>query len=97
MITDPKYKHMSLVMKAMAHPARLYIIDLLSEREHCVCELQKHIGTDMSTVSRHLSVLKEAGLIANRKVNNQVWYRLLCPCVLDFYACMTQVRSDGNV
>jgi len=81
-------------MKAMAHPTRLFILDLLNEREHCVCELQENIKSDMSTVSRHLAVLKNAGLISSRKVNNQVWYKLLCPCVLDFYTC---VSKSGRV
>lgn len=97
MTNNPKYTHMSLVMKAMAHPTRLYILDLLYEREHCVCELQEQIGADMSTVSRHLAVLKNAGLITSRKVNNQVWYKLLCPCVLDFYTCMVKIREAENV
>lgn len=88
---------MASVMKAMAHPARLLILDLLNEREHCVCELQEQIGSDMSTVSRHLSVLKNAGLISSRKVNNQVWYKLLCPCVLDFYACISKTGGVKHV
>jgi len=88
MILDPKYEQMATIMKAMAHPTRLFILDKLHEREHCVCELQELIGADMSTISKHLTVLRSAGLIDNRKVNNQVFYRLLCPCVLDFYQCM---------
>lgn len=82
-------------MKAMAHPTRLFILDLLAEKEYCVCELQKKIGTDISTVSRHLAVLKNAGLISSRKVNNQVWYNLLCPCVLDFYNCLAKIKSKN--
>ena len=88
MITDSKYMQMALIMKAMAHPTRLFILDRLKEREHCVCELQALIKADMSTVSKHLSVLKQAGIIASRKENNQVFYSLLCPCVLDMYDCI---------
>ncbi len=90
---DIRYTYMSGVMKAMAHPTRLYILDLLHKQEHCVCELQEKIGDDMSTVSRHLAVLKNAGLISSRKVSNQVWYKLLCPCVLDIYECVMEVNS----
>jgi ArsR family transcriptional regulator len=92
MKNNTKYEAMAVVMKAMAHPTRLFILDMLNEREHCVCELQEQIGADMSTVSKHLAVLKNAGIIDSRKVNNQVWYRLLCPCVLDFYKCMTKIK-----
>ncbi len=92
MINDSKYEQMTVVMKAMAHPTRLFILDQLNEREHCVCELQELIGADMSTVSKHLSVLRNAGIIDSRKSNNQVFYKLLCPCVLDFYSCMTKIK-----
>lgn len=92
MINDSKYEQMTIIMKAMAHPTRLFILDTLNDNEQCVCKLQEQIGADMSTVSKHLSVLKSAGLIDSRKVNNQVWYRLLCPCVLDFYQCMSKVK-----
>lgn len=93
MINDSKYEQMAVVMKAMAHPTRLFILDKLNEKEHCVCELQELIGADMSTVSKHLSVLKNAGIIDNRKHNNQVFYSLICPCVLDVYQCVIEVNS----
>lgn len=96
MISDSKYTQMAQIMKAMAHPTRLFILDRLKEREHCVCELQALIKADMSTVSKHLSVLRQAGIIANRKENNQVFYRLLCPCVLDVYQCMIDVNRQGG-
>lgn len=90
---DNKYEAMTVIMKAMAHPTRLFILDKLNEREHCVCELQELIGIDMSTVSKHLSVLRNAGIIDSRKVNNQVFYRLKCPCVLDVYQCVIEVNK----
>ncbi len=92
MTADARYEHMAMIMKAMAHPTRLFILDKLNEKEHCVCELQEMIGADMSTVSKHLSVLKNAGIIDNRKQNNMVFYSLLCPCVLDFYQCIVKIK-----
>jgi len=92
MRNDSKYVQMTVIMKAMANPTRLFILDMLKEKEQCVCELQAHIGLDMSTVSKHLSVLKQAGIISSRKHNNQVFYSLLCPCVLDFYSCMRKMK-----
>lgn len=93
MPSDSKYKQMAVIMKAMAHPTRLFMLDKLNEREHCVCELQELIRVDMSTVSRHLAVLRNAGIIASRKENNQVFYSLLCPCVLDTYQCVIEVNT----
>lgn len=94
MINDPRYTEMVRTLKAMAHPSRLFILDKLHEKEHCVCELTELIGADISTVSKHLSILRDAGLIGSTKKQNQVFYRLLCPCVLDFYSCMIKIKGD---
>ncbi len=82
------YQYMAEIFKALAHPTRLLILDKLKEGERCVCELQEFVGGDMSTVSRHLGVLRNAGLIASEKRQNWIYYRLLCPCVFDMYECV---------
>ena len=64
------------IIKAMAHPSRLFIIEELSKRECCVNELTAMIGADTSTVSKHLSVLKNAGLVADEKKLEQILARL---------------------
>jgi len=92
MPSDMKYKYMTKVLKAMAHPTRLYILDQLKQRDACVGELRDLVGIDMSTMSRHLAILKEADIINSNKVNNQVFYHLLCPCVLDVYHCMSDLK-----
>ena len=79
------------VLKAMAHPTRLFIIEKLEEGEHCVCELTEMIGVDVSTVSKHLSVLKQAGLVVDDKRGNQVYYQLRVPCILNFFGCVESV------
>lgn len=94
MVNYDKYSQMATVMKAMAHPTRLFILEMLKEKEHCVCELQELIHSDMSTVSKHLSVLRNAGIITSRKHNNLVIYRLLCPCVLDAFQCVIDVGKN---
>jgi len=79
------------ILKAMAHPTRLFILEELAKREHSVGELTEMIGADMSTVSKHLSVLKSAGIIDDVKRGISVHYSLLCPCVLNFYMCVEGV------
>jgi DNA-binding transcriptional ArsR family regulator len=79
------------ILKALAHPSRLLMVEELAGGEKCVCELQAAVGADMSTVSKHLSVLKRAGLIADRKHGLWVHYRLLSPCVLNFFGCVENV------
>jgi len=69
------------VLKAMAHPSRLCIVEELAKREQCVCELTAMIGADMSTVSKHLTVLKHAGIVADEKRGSMVFYRLRVPCL----------------
>jgi len=79
------------VIKAMAHPSRLCIIETLSTGEHCVCDLQSAVGADMSTVSKHLSQLKSAGIVESDKRGQQVFYRLKVPCILNFMGCVEAV------
>lgn len=90
-----RYLYMAKVFKAMSHPTRLFILDKLNEGNHCVGELQEMVGIDMSTMSRHLSVLREAGIIAGEKRNNMVIYKLLCPCVLDMYHCVHKIKHPS--
>ena len=82
------------VMKALAHPTRLFIVDELSRGERCVCELTDGIGADMSTVSKHLSVLKGAGIVSDDRRGVQVFYRLRVPCILNFFGCVEAVLEE---
>jgi DNA-binding transcriptional ArsR family regulator len=66
-------------------------VDELSRGERCVCELRDMIGADISTVSKHLSVLKQAGIVEDEKRGQQVWYRLRVPCILNFFGCVEDV------
>ena len=82
------------IVKAMAHPVRLFIVDELFRNEKCVCELTRMIGLDMSTVSKHLSVLKNAGIVQDEKRGSQVYYKLKMPCVMNFFGCVDSVMKD---
>jgi ArsR family transcriptional regulator len=79
------------VIKAFAHPSRLYIVDRLAEKECCVNELTSLIGSDMSTVSKHLSVLKNAGVVQDRKSGASIYYSLRVPCIVNFFKCADAV------
>lgn len=76
------------VFKALGHPARVTIVQALANDERCVCDLVERVGLGWSTVSRHLSVLREAGVVADEKRGLQVFYRLTLPCVGRFIACL---------
>ena len=89
-----KFQARATIMKAMAHPSRLFILEELAKGERCVCELTDMIGADVSTVSKHLSLLKGAGIVDFDKRGNQVWYRLTAPCVLNFFGCIEAVLEN---
>ena len=89
----PQHEAQAKIIKAMAHPSRLFIIEELNKKEHCVGELTEMVGADASTVSKHLSVLKNAGLVSDEKRGNSIYYRLRCPCIMDFMGCVEDVLS----
>lgn len=91
------YEARAAVIKAMAHPSRLLIIDELRKQDRCVGELTEMIGSDTSTVSKHLSILKNSGIVTDSKKGTTVYYTLLCPCILDFIGCIEDViESNAN-
>lgn len=83
------------IIKAMAHPTRLFIVEKLAQHEHCVCELTAMIGADVSTVSKHLSILREVGIIDDEKRGSSVYYQLKMPCVLSFFGCVEKVIKSN--
>jgi len=83
------------ILKAIAHPTRLFIVDQLSDKKYCVADLTKMIGADMSTVSKHLFVLKSVGIVADEKSGNQVYYRLAMPCILGFFECIETILKTN--
>jgi len=89
--TLARYEARAHIIKALAHPTRLFIVDELSRGERCVCELRDLVGADLSTVSKHLALLKAAGILTDSKRGAQVFYRLRVPCVLNFFGCVEAV------
>lgn len=93
--TQAKYEARAKIIKAMAHPTRLFFVDELSRGERCVCELTEMVGLDMSTVSKHLALLKEAGIVQDDKRGSQVYYMLRCPCVMNFFNCVEKIMRTN--
>ena len=79
------------VLKALGHPTRLWMAEQLENGEKCVCELAECIEADFSTVSKHLSVLKQAGVVIDHKRGKQVYYKLKVPCILKYMSCVEAV------
>ena len=85
----------SEILKALAHPVRVLIVHALTGGDRCVCELNALVDIDQSNISRHLAVLKRAGIIADRRDGMRVFYRLQTPCILKAFECAVEVvRSE---
>jgi ArsR family transcriptional regulator len=93
--TRIRYEARAKILKAMAHSSRLLILDQLAAGERCVCELTEMIGADKSTVSKHLSVLKSAGLVSDDKRGLQVFYTLRVPCAVSLFSCIEGVIKSN--
>jgi ArsR family transcriptional regulator len=91
-----QYEARAKIIKALSHPARLMIVDELDAHgERCVCDLTELVGSDMSTVSRHLSQLKNAGIVEDEKRGTMVFYRLRVKCLAKFFGCVESVLQSN--
>jgi len=63
--------------------------------EKCVCEFVREIDADFSTISKHLSILKEAGIVSDEKRGKQVFYHLKTPCILQFTECALNIIESN--
>lgn len=79
------------VMKALGHPARLQMLDLLDQGDRCLCELHPLFSLRQPTLSRHLAVLKQAGIVTERRVGPRVVLHLATPCILRSFDCAMEV------
>ena len=98
--TAKLYEMKAEVIKALAHPLRLAIVDFLKDGEQCVCDIAEHVGSERSNVSRHLAVMVKAGVLTHRKEGLMMFYALRTPCVVNFFGCVEgvlreQLKSDA--
>ena len=89
------YQARAEIAKALAHPSRLLMLDALAEEEMCVCELTELVGADQSTVSKHLAVLRHAGIVDVRKDGVMTYYSLRIQCLGGFWGCVETVLKQN--
>ena len=94
MKSDEHYKQQARLLKALANETRLKIIDRLSDGECHVGELVGLMDCDQSTVSKHLAILRSVGVVDDDRRGNTVFYRLLTPCVVNFFSCASDVIKE---
>jgi len=83
------------IIKALAHPTRLAIVDELSKGERCVCELADLVEGERTSISKHLSILKNAGIISESRRGVRIYHRLDVPCILRFLDCIEAVIENN--
>ena len=94
--TQRRLEAQARVIKALAHPTRLFLVEELCEGERCVCELAEMVGADVSTVSKHLALLRQAGIVGDEKRGKRVFYRLRMRCALDFTSCASTIVEQTS-
>ncbi len=90
-----RYEARAAIAKALAHPTRLIMLEALEHKEMCVCDLTDLVGADQSTVSKHLAVLKQAGLVEDRKEGVMAYYRVKVCCLQGFWECIETVLAQN--
>jgi len=90
------YEFRADMLKALANPTRLAIIDYLVEEERCVCDIVEYLGEKQSSVSRHLATLRNAGIVETRKEGLKVFYSLKTPCIRNFFACTDKIIKEQH-
>lgn len=88
---EKEFSETAEIFKALSHPTRLFIIHIVKDKEMSVKELTNLVGVDISTISKHLDILKKLKIIKGRKVRNFIYYSLAIPCILDFMNCAIKV------
>jgi ArsR family transcriptional regulator len=93
-IEKARFEARANVLKALAHPTRLFLLEELATEPRCVNDLTEMVEADVSTVSKHLSLLKNAGLISDEKRGKQVFYHIRMRCALNFLDCVEAVLKE---
>ena len=91
-----RFEKRAEIIKAMANATRLVIVEELSKKEKTVGALTELVDLDISTVSRHLLILRHAGIVSCRKSGTRVLYRLRTPCVLNFFECVERILNGDD-
>ena len=92
-----EFKARAQIMKALASPVRLMIVDELSRGERCMCELQPMFPMNKSTLSRHVTALKNVGIVSERREGVRCFLKLQTPCILNVFDCaMGVIRAEAK-
>ena len=92
-MSRPLYQLKAEFFKTLGHPARIRMLELLSQREHAVSEMLPEVGVEPANLSQHLAVLRRMGLVTTRKEGSTVYYSLTSPQVAELLAVARQILT----
>lgn len=92
-MSTPLYQLKAEFFKTLGHPARIRVLELLSEREHAVSEMLPEVGIEAANMSQHLAVLRRTGLVTTRKEGSSVYYSLTSPDIADLLRVARQILT----
>jgi ArsR family transcriptional regulator len=93
-VSTPLYQAKAEFFKALAHPARIRVLELLSQREHSVSEMLPEVGLEAAHLSQQLSVLRKMNLVVTRKEGSTVFYSLVSPQVAELLAVARRILTE---
>ncbi|EPD63704.1 MULTISPECIES: ArsR/SmtB family transcription factor [Streptomyces] len=92
-MSTPLYQLKAEFFKTLGHPARIRVLELLSEREHAVAEMLPEVGIEPAHLSQQLAVLRRANLVKTRKEGSTVYYSLISPQVAELLRVARTILS----
>jgi DNA-binding transcriptional ArsR family regulator len=91
-----RYDVQTQIFKVFSHPARIAILNILRDGEYCVCHLEAHLGFRQAYISQQLNVLREAGLIRDRRNGWNIFYRVTDERIFDVLNAVQQFAGVGE-
>ena len=88
------FEKQAAIAKAIAHPVRVAVLEFVKNGEQCVCDIAEAVGSERSNLSKHLSIMVNAGVLASRKDGLKVMYSIKTPCVLKFMDCLKECLKE---
>ena len=92
-VSTPLYQLKAEFFKTLGHPARIRVLEVLSDREHAVAEMLPQVGIEPAHLSQQLAVLRRANLVTSRKEGSTVYYSLTSPHIAELLAVARQILT----
>ncbi|HEY3344330.1 MAG TPA: metalloregulator ArsR/SmtB family transcription factor [Anaerolineaceae bacterium] len=96
-IENQSYDAQAQLFKVLTHPARLAILSILRDGEHCVCHMEAHLGFRQAYISQQLAVLREAGLIQDRRDGWNIFYRVADPQIYTILDAVQTMLGEATL